>query len=312
VSGTRPRVAWRDLDGLLLLDKPLGLSSNQALQRARRLIGAAKAGHTGSLDPLATGMLPICIGQATKVCAYLLDSDKVYTATLRLGTRTATGDAEGEVVETRPVPAAADLAIAATALTGVIRQVPPMYSALKVGGERLYALARAGVEVEREAREVTVHSLAATRLADGDVFLNVHCSKGTYVRTLGEDFARALGTVGHLVALRREWVAPFQRAPMHSLEALETALAGGTAPEALLLPTEAALPDWPALELDAGAEADIRHGRSVPSGLPPCAEGRDVRLHAGGRLLALGHIAPLSSAVAPLRLLAAGAGTSGP
>ena len=309
MSVARPRVAWRDIDGLLLLDKPLGLSSNQALQRARRLFRAAKAGHTGSLDPLATGMLPICFGQATKVCAYLLDSDKVYTATLRLGARTATGDAEGEVVETRPVPASLDLAAAAAALTGVIRQVPPMYSALKVDGERLYALARAGLDVEREAREVTIHALRAMLLADGDVGLHVHCSKGTYVRTLGEDFAARLGTVGHLASLRRDWVAPFAHASMHTLETLEAAIDGGAETAGLLLPTEAALPHWPMVELSADAETAIRHGRSVPSGLDPSAEGRDVRLHAAGRLLALGHIAAGSVTVAPLRLLAAGAGS---
>ena len=309
MSGARPRVAWREVDGLLLLDKPLGLSSNQALQRARRLFRAAKAGHTGSLDPLATGMLPICFGQATKVCAYLLDSDKVYRATLRLGSRTATGDAEGEVVETRPVPARPDLAAAAATLTGAIRQVPPMYSALKVDGERLYALARAGIDVEREAREVTIHALRASARPDGDIDLEVHCSKGTYVRTLGEDFARELGTVGHLVALRRDWVAPFSGQPMHTLQSLEAALARAAAPDELLLPTEAALPHWPALELDADAERDIRHGRGVPSGLEPAALGRDVRLHAAGRLLALGHVAPGSTVVVPLRLLAAGAGS---
>ena len=309
MSVGRPRVAWRDIDGLLLLDKPLGLSSNQALQRARRLFRAAKAGHTGSLDPLATGMLPICFGQATKVCAYLLDSDKVYTATLRLGARTATGDAEGEVVETRPVPASPDLAAAAAALTGVIRQVPPMYSALKVDGERLYSLARAGIDVEREAREVTIRSLRATLLPDGDIGLEVHCSKGTYIRTLGEDLAMHLGTVGHLVSLRRAWVAPFRGHPMHTLAALEAALEGGASPDTLLLPTEAALPDWPAIDLGAEAEEAIRHGRSVPSGLEPSAGARDVRLHAAGRLLALGHIAAGSTTVAPLRLLAAGAGS---
>ena len=209
------RVVWRPLDGILLLDKPLELSSNQALQQVRRLFRAAKAGHTGSLDPLATGMLPVCFGHATKLCAYLLDSDKVYRARLQLGARTNTADAEGEVVETAAVPAFSDeeLAQACANLTGAISQVPPMYSALKREGERLYALARRGVEVLREARDIQIFKLTATRVDAHPNCLDftVHCSKGTYVRTLGEDLAQRLSTVGHLIGLHRQWVAPFRR-----------------------------------------------------------------------------------------------------
>ncbi len=309
----RARVAWRALDGILLLDKPLGLSSNQALQRVRRLYRAAKAGHTGSLDPLATGMLPVCFGQATKVCAYLLDSDKVYRAELKLGARTNTADAEGEVVEQAPVPPIdeARLALAVAGLTGAQTQVPPMYSALKVDGQRLYALARAGIEVEREAREVVIHALAASRVAGEPdrVEFTVHCSKGTYVRTLGEDLARALGTVGHLTALRRDWVAPFRDAPMTTLTELQALAGDEAALGARLLPLDAALPDWPALELDAARAGDVRYGRAVPSGQAPAGEGRRVRLVHDGRLLALGEIAAGATEVAPFRLFAVGAGT---
>lgn len=309
----RPRPAWRAVDGLLLLDKPLALSSNQALQRARRIYRAAKAGHTGSLDPLASGMLPICFGQGTKVCAYLLDADKAYTARIALGARTASGDAEGEPVEEAPVPApdADRLAAAARGLTGPIQQVPPMYSALKVDGQRLYALARAGVTVEREARAVTIHALDAV-YGDAEgrtVEIRVRCSKGTYVRTLAEDLARALGTLGHLTMLRREWAAPFEGQGMVTLDALEALAGDEGALDALLLPLDAALPDWPALALGP-AEADaIRYGRAVPSGLAAATVRRELRLNVGGRLIALGAIEAGGTDVAPFRLFEAGAGT---
>lgn len=306
-SADRPR--WRGVDGILLYDKPLHVSSNQALQRVRRVFQAEKAGHTGSLDPLASGMLPLCFGSATKVCAYLLDSDKVYVARLALGARTSTGDREGAVVETAAVPATLDLKAACARLTGPIRQIPPMYSALKAGGERLYALARRGEEVPREPRTVTIHALEASRLDEVTLDLRVHCSKGTYVRTLGEDLALALGTVGHLASLRREWVAPFRDAPL-----VTDAMLAAAQPAAdgvllgLLQPVEAALPDWPRIDLEPDEAEAIRHGRAVAHPLPPAETERFVRLHAKAALLALGRIAPGATEVAPIRLLGTAAG----
>src|SRR5262245_505353 len=243
--------------GILLLDKPRGLSSNAAVQRVRRAFGRVKAGHTGSLDPLATGMLPICLGEATKVAGYLLDGDKEYEFTMRLGERTATGDAEGEVVEHGPVPPdpQARLGAALSAFIGPIEQVPPMYSALKRDGQPLYKLARQGVEVERAARSITIHALELLGVAGADATLRVRCSKGTYVRTLAEDLARALGSCAHLTMLRRVAVAPFPALAMTSLDALESAPAA-----APLLAADAALPQLPAVRLDEAETGRLRHG----------------------------------------------------
>ncbi len=307
------RVVWRPLDGILLLDKPLELSSNQALQQVRRLFRAAKAGHTGSLDPLATGMLPVCFGHATKLCAYLLDSDKVYRARLQLGARTNTADAEGEVVETAAVPAFSDeeLAQACANLTGAISQVPPMYSALKHEGERLYALARRGVEVLREARDIQIFKLTATRVDAHPNCLDftVHCSKGTYVRTLGEDLAQRLSTVGHLIGLHRQWVAPFSQGRLWSLPQLQAMAETPESLDACLLPMERALPDWPLLELDDAQATSIRFGRPVASPLPLHPAERQLCLMHQGRLLALGAIAAQSPWIAPFRLFVPGTGT---
>ncbi|HEX5783891.1 MAG TPA: tRNA pseudouridine(55) synthase TruB, partial [Burkholderiaceae bacterium] len=204
----RNRVQRRPVHGVLLLDKPLGLSSNQALQKAKWLLRADKAGHTGTLDPLATGVLPLCFGAATKFSQLHLDANKRYRAVVRLGQATSTGDAEGEVVETAPVPTLhpADLQRVTAQLSGTQTQVPPMYSALKKDGKALYEYARAGEVVEREARVIEIHELKLALALDYPNFvaieIDVLCSKGTYIRTLGEDVARALGTVGHLVFLR--------------------------------------------------------------------------------------------------------------
>jgi len=223
-AAARRRTA-RAVNGILLLDKPAGMTSNQALQAVRRLLGAKKAGHTGSLDPAATGMLPICFGEATKVSSYLLDADKRYRVVARLGEATDTGDADGRVTETAAVPAleAGDWARIFAGFTGRIEQVPPMYSALKHEGRRLYELARRGEVVERKARAVTISALEllearATRLA-----FRVACSKGTYVRTLVEDLARAAGTIAHTVSLRRESVAGFAGRAMVTLERVRLA-----------------------------------------------------------------------------------------
>jgi tRNA pseudouridine55 synthase len=207
---------------VLLLDKPLGLSSNQALQKAKWLLRAEKAGHTGTLDPLATGVLPLCFGAATKFSQLHLDADKTYEAIARLGIRTSTGDAEGEVIEERPVAVApADLARVQAQFTGPIRQVPPMHSALKKDGKALYEYAREGVEVERAAREVVIHALELSQLSAHEIRIQARVSKGTYIRTLGEDIGAALGCGAHLSALRRTATGGFEVSRCVTLEALE-------------------------------------------------------------------------------------------
>ncbi|MFV0678735.1 tRNA pseudouridine(55) synthase TruB [Ottowia sp.] len=227
MAATRARVQRRPVHGVLLLDKPLGLSSNQALQKAKWLLRAEKAGHTGTLDPLATGVLPLCFGAATKFSQGHLDADKTYEATLRLGVRTSTGDAEGDVIDTQPVPdiSLAQLEAVCQRFTGRIAQVPPMHSALKKDGKPLYAYARAGVEVERTPREVEIYTLnldlTLDTSAQAAINIEVKCSKGTYIRTLGEDIGAALGCGGHLRRLRRVLTGPFSAAQCVSLEALE-------------------------------------------------------------------------------------------
>lgn len=255
--------------GVLLLDKPLGLSSNAALQRVRSAFGRVKAGHTGSLDPLATGMLPLCLGEATKVAGDLLEGAKAYEFTLRLGERRSTGDAEGEVVETLAVPAdwPALLAVALAGFRGPIQQVPPMYSALKRDGEPLYRAARRGEVVERAARPVTITRLEVLAVRDGEADLRVDCSKGTYVRTLGEDLARAIGTCGYLGALRRVFSAPFEGRRMYTLEEIQQA----DDREALVLPADAALPHLAALELETAIIQRLLQGQRVRLPSPPTA-----------------------------------------
>jgi len=202
-------------NGILLLDKPLGLSSNAALQKTRRMLGADKAGHVGSLDPLASGMLPICLGEATKIAGDILSGRKLYRFTVALGTRTATGDTEGSVVETAAVPDFDESQLDRVLLQfhGSQTQIPPMYSALKRDGQPLYKLARAGIEVERAARDIEIFTLTRQAWSLSQLELEVLCSKGTYVRTLAEDIAKALGTCGHVRALRRVYVEPFNEAP---------------------------------------------------------------------------------------------------
>lgn len=288
----RPRIEWRDVDGILLLEKPVGLSSNQALQRARRLYRAAKAGHTGSLDPLASGVLPLCFGQATKVAGLLLDSDKAYAAVVALGSRTSTGDAEGEIVEQAPIPALDEgrLAGLAREFTGEREQVPPMYSALKRDGEALYALARRGIEVERAPRTIRIESLTLGLLDATRIGIEVRCSKGTYIRTLGEDLARALGTVGHLESLSRTSVAAFEGCPAHALEALESLAGNEAALDEKLLPVDVALAGYPALHLDVGEAARFLKGQPVVPERPAASAGvGSWRIYeAGGRFLGIG------------------------
>jgi len=272
---------------VLLLDKPAGLSSNAALQRVRRLLGGCKAGHAGSLDPLATGMLPICLGEATKIAGEILSNRKRYRFTIALGARTATGDREGPVVEEAPVPVGwrEGLQAALRGFLGPGRQVPPMYSALKRDGQPLYRLARAGVTVERAPREIEIFELEMVSLSSEAVELDVLCSKGTYVRTLAEDLARALGTCGHVSALRRTWVEPFEHEAMETLEAVTRACEAGTTPT--LVPPDQPLGHLPAVALEAWQVDRIRHGQEVVLVRSP-PPGR-VRLYGGEtRFLGLG------------------------
>src|SRR5690606_28398173 len=241
----------RDVRGILLLDKPAGLTSNQALQRAKRLYRAAKAGHTGSLDPLATGMLPICFGSATKLAAYLLDAAKTYSVTARLGIATDTADADGRVIggDEGVQPDEASVRRALESFVGEIEQIPPMYSALKRDGQRRYDLARRGIVVDREPRRARIHEIALDDYACRLLRFTVKCSKGTYVRTLVTDIAKALGTLAHVAALRRLAVEPFAGREMVTLERLEQLAADGPAAlDALLLPAESALSGWPKVE----------------------------------------------------------------
>jgi len=272
--------------GILLLDKPAGLSSNAVLQRARRLVGAKKAGHVGSLDPLATGMLPICLGEATKIAGDILAGRKLYRFTLGLGARTATGDLEGAIIETAAVPNLHESVLAEVIrrFQGRQSQIPPMYSALKRDGQPLYKLARAGIEVERAPREIEIFELRLVSMPTQALELEVLCSKGTYVRTLGEDLARALGTCGHVQALRRLYVEPFADFQMETLESLAQMRERGEPPR--LVAADAPLQHLAAVHLDARSADRIMHGQPVDAA--PSAEGR-VRLYdAAGIFIGLG------------------------
>jgi tRNA pseudouridine55 synthase len=306
MTTTRTR---RPIDGILLLDKPTGLSSNAALQIVKRLYQARKAGHTGSLDPLASGMLPICLGEATKFAGLLLDADKSYRFVCRLGVTTSTGDAEGEIVRTRPVdPLQPEMVEAALArLRGEIQQIPPMYSALKHQGQRLYVLARQGKVVEREPRTVTIHTLRLLALEGEDLSAEAECSKGTYVRTLVEDLGELLGCGAHLVELRRTGVAPYLAAPMITLAALqERAQQGFAALDAVLLPVDSAIADWSAIHLHGDAVHYLLSGQPVWA--PKAPSQGWVRLYEEPRqrFLGIGEILD-DGRVAPRRLLRANA-----
>jgi tRNA pseudouridine55 synthase len=273
--------------GILLLDKPLGLSSNGALQRVKRLLRAEKAGHVGSLDPLATGMLPICLGEATKIAGDILSGRKRYAFTIALGSRTATGDVEGPVTETLPVPGfdRAKLDATLAGFLGAQTQVPPMYSAIKRDGQPLYKLARAGVEVERASRNIEIHELTVVAFDSGAVQLETSCSKGTYIRVLAEDIARALGTCGHVSLLRRLHVEPFETEPMVTLDVLTANVESGNPPE--LLPADRGVPQLPEVRLSIAGASRVSHGQSAQ--IPPeTAPGR-VRLYDGeGRFFGIG------------------------
>jgi tRNA pseudouridine55 synthase len=300
----RPKVPRRLLDGVLLLDKPVGLSSNDALIHAKRLYRAKKAGHTGTLDPLASGLLPLCFGEATKFSQDLLDADKSYDATMRLGIRTASGDAEGEVIDTREVTC--DEAAVRAALgpfRGEIVQVPPMYSALKRDGKPLYEYARAGQTVEREGRTVTIHRLELMACALPDVTFRVTCSKGTYVRTLAEDIGEALGCGAHLVALRRTGVGALTLDHAVTLDTLSDA--DDAARDAWLQPVDALLSTFPRVELDTDATRRFLHGQRLRLDEIQHAPGTElprVRVYGDdGRLLGVARAA--DGVLAPERLV---------
>ncbi len=293
------------VDGLLLLNKPAGITSNQALQRVKRLLKAKKAGHTGSLDPAATGMLPLCFGEATKVCAYLLDADKTYRVVARLGIATDTADADGKQTETAEVPELAleDWQKILSGFIGDIEQVPPMYSALKKDGKRLYELARKGQTVDRDARSIRIHDISLIELSGTRLVFRVHCSKGTYVRTLVEDIALAAGTVAHTANLHRESVGDFRSEDMVDLSSAEQV--AETGPEALresLLPADTALAAWPMRQIDEIAAERFTGGQAVSVEIEDAATGR-VRVYSGGgkQFLGVGELGP-DGLLAPRRI----------
>jgi tRNA pseudouridine55 synthase len=285
--------AYRDVDGILILDKPIGPSSNQALQQARKLYRARKAGHCGSLDPLATGVLPICMGEATKFSSYLLGADKTYRASCKLGQTTTTGDAEGEVIDnTRVCVSEEQLRQTLPRFTGEFEQIPPMYSALKHQGKRLYELAREGKQVERKPRKIKIYRLAFLSYENETLAIEVSCSKGTYIRTLAEDIGATLGCGAHLTALRRLTVDSFDEQQATSIETLQTlARQGEDQLDGLLLPLGSALGQFPELKLDASASLDMTHGKRIP--VPGCGITGLCRLTSDqGLFLGLGEVSP--------------------
>lgn len=252
----------RLIDGVLLLDKPPGISSNQALQQAKRLLQAAKAGHTGSLDPLATGLLPLCFGEATKFSHFLLDADKSYRAWIKLGITTTTGDAEGEVVNVSPVSLTREqIEVALARFTGSIAQVPPMYSALKHQGKPLYTYARDGIEIERKARNVMIHAITLERFEQDELGIAVSCSKGTYIRTLAEDIGNTLGCGGHLEGLRRLSTGQFELQDALTLEQLEALSLEERNKQ--LLGADALISDLPEVMLDEESTYYLQRGQRV-------------------------------------------------
>ncbi len=265
--GRRGRLSkGQHINGIFLLDKGTGRSSNSELQRARSIFDARKAGHTGSLDPLASGLLPICFGEATKVSAYLLDGDKRYQVKVRLGVVTDSGDREGAIISEKPVPSftQADLDALLKSFEGEISQVPPMYSALKHNGQRLYKLARQGLEVERKARKITIRDLQLISFDEASLELDVLCSKGTYIRTLAEDIGEKMGCGAHVEVLRRTEVNCFNVEKALTLGQLEEiAMEGPEALKMVLLPVDAAILDWPKVELSESLSWHIKQGQAV-------------------------------------------------
>ncbi len=291
------------VDGLLLLNKPPGMSSNHALQMVRRLLNARKAGHTGSLDPAATGMLPLCFGEATKVCGYLLDADKSYRVTARLGSKTDTGDGDGKVIETAEVPPLNidDWNTILQGFCGESTQIPPMYSALKKDGKRLYELARKGETVDREPRSIRIDEIELLELAGTRLVFRVSCSKGTYIRVLVEDMAQRAGTVAHTARLHRESVSDFASDSMLEMSALEAlAEQGADALRAKLLPADVALRRMPQVSVSAEDAIRFCGGQSVP-GISEGQQGLARVYEVKSRFLGVGELAE-DGQVAPRRV----------
>lgn len=309
MSRKRLRARGRRVDGILVLDKPVGMGSNESLQVVKRLFRARKAGHTGSLDRLASGLLPICMGEATKISGFLLNADKRYEACVRLGVRTRTGDAEGETLETRTVPkySKAQLEAVLSEFVGEIEQIPPMHSAIKHQGQRLYKLAHRGIEVEREPRRIRIHYLTLLSVQRESLVIDVKCSKGTYVRTLAEDIGERLGCGAHVEALRRLEAGPFKSASSVSLDALrERSEEGLHVLDALLMPAEAGLSDRPAVHIPKQVAYYLEHGQAVMVPHAP-TEGL-VRIYARpGHFLGVGEVQD-DGRIAPRRLLRPPAG----
>ena len=300
----RRRRQGRDLTGIILLDKPVGLGSTQVLQRVKNLFQARKGGHTGSLDRLASGLLPLCFGEATKISGFLLDADKRYRSTFRLGVVTNTGDAEGEVIERHDPPQLDERKIlrVLAEFTGPIEQVPPMHSAIKHQGQRLYKLAHQGLTVERQPRSVTIYRLELLGFGDGRLRVEVDCSKGTYIRTLAEDIGKRLGCGGSVETLHRFGAGPFEAKDMVSLRELEERAERGLAAlDELLLPIEAAVAHWPEISLPDAVAFYLRRGQPV---LVPHAPTEGwVRIFAGGdRFVGIGEVLD-DGRVAPRRLM---------
>ncbi|NKC13540.1 MAG: tRNA pseudouridine(55) synthase TruB [Gammaproteobacteria bacterium] len=293
----------RPVTGVLPIIKPVGMGSNELLQQVKRQMNARKAGHTGSLDRLASGVLPLCFGEATKLSGYLLNADKQYRARLRLGIRTSTADAEGAIIEERSVPSLDDGTVEAVLerFRGEIEQIPPMHSAVKHKGERLYKLAHRGEVVEREPRRATIYQLSVESLGQTHLDIFVSCSKGTYIRTLGEDIGEALGCGASLWSLRRTAAGPFAEEQSITVEQFEAALAQQCADALLLAPEDALPPDWPRITLTADLAFYV--GKGQPVLVPKAPTSGAVKLFApGSRFIGVGEIID-DGRVAPRRLL---------
>ncbi len=292
------RYVAQKIDGILLLDKPLNLTSNGALQRVKRLFCAKKAGHTGSLDPLATGMLPICFGEATKFSQFLLESDKCYEVVMQLGIKTTTGDAEGSVTSTKPVPILSkeDIEVVLQCFSGEIQQIPPMFSAVKYHGKPLYTLARQGIEIKREPRTIMIYALTLKSFSPDQIILEVHCSKGTYIRTLVEDIGDQLGCGAYVKTLRRSMVLPYQKDALFTFDVLDE-IKNIDSLKSLLLPIESSVKTLPIVKLSSSAIYYLQTGQSVM--VPYLPKSGIVRLYSEseqflgvGKVLGDGRVGP--------------------
>jgi len=301
--GARKPKGFRDIDGILLLDKPGGISSNKALQTARFIFKANKAGHTGSLDPLATGVLPICFGEATKYSAYLIDASKTYRAICQLGRTTTTADAEGEFTSESTVQVSVDdITTVLSQFVGRIDQIPPMYSAVKHKGQRLYRLARKGKEVERDARKIEIFSLQFVSYKDHQLEIDVHCSKGTYIRTLAEDIGKALGCGAYIADLRRTGVEPFWHQASYNLDRLrELSEQGLDFLDCCLLPVNSALVDLPEFIVEPAAADFLKQGQEVLVNEAPVAGLLSLVLE-NGQFIGIGR-ADSDGKISPKRLM---------